>query len=263
MILEDSAYIPTCMNLKGQHILVTGASQGIGRAIAGELMAQGARVVVHYHSHKQEATDLLSRYPETRSVALQADMGNPSEVRELFQQSLQELGSLHTLVVNAGIFRPHRVSDPEEDWWEVWKKTLSVNLDAAGLLTLLGIRHFQQTGGGRFLYIGSRAAFRGETADFLAYAASKGGLTSLSRTVARSFGKDRITSFTLAPGFTRTAMAETFIADRGEQALLDEIALPELTEPRDIAPLAAFICSGKMDHATGTVIDVNAGSYMH
>lgn len=251
------------MDLKGQNIVVTGASQGIGRAMARELMARGARVVAHYNSHRQEALDLIAEYPETGSIALQAAMDRPEEVIQLFEESVRQLGRLHTLVVNAGIFPPHKVSGDTDTWWEVWKRTLAVNLDAAGLLTKLGISHFRERDGGRFIYIGSRAAFRGETEDFLAYAASKGGLTSLSRTVARSFGKDRITSITIAPGFTRTAMAEPFIKAYGEAALLDEISLPELTLPEDIAPLAAFICSGAMDHATGTVIDVNAGSYMH
>lgn len=251
------------MELKGQHILVTGASQGIGRAIARELMGRGARVAVHYNTHRQAAEDLVSEFSASGSVALKAGMDHPDQVRELFEESLKQLGALDSIVVNAGIFKPHPVSMDLDSWWEVWRKTLAVNLDAAGILTQLGIRHFQASGGGRFIYIGSRAAFRGETPEYLAYAASKGGLTSLSRTVARSFGKDRITSFTIAPGFTRTAMAESFIASHGEQALLDEIALPELTLPEHIAPLAAFICSGKMDHATGSVIDVNAGSYMH
>jgi len=251
------------MDLKGQNILVTGASQGIGRAIARELMANGARVVVHYNSHRKEAQDLIEEYPQTGSIALQAGMDRPDEVIQLFEESIVQLGRLHSLVINAGIFPPHKVSGETSAWWAVWKKTLAVNLDAAGLLTKLGITHFQDEGGGRFIYIGSRAAFRGETEDFLAYAASKGGLTSLARSVARSFGKDRITSFTIAPGFTRTAMAEPFIAAYGEETLLKEISLPELTVPGDISPLAAFICSGAMDHATGTVIDVNAGSYMH
>ncbi|MEJ2585951.1 MAG: SDR family NAD(P)-dependent oxidoreductase, partial [Robiginitalea sp.] len=212
---------------------------------------------------RQAALDLIAEYPETGSIALKAAMDQPEEVINLFEEGLSQLGRLHTVVINAGIFPPHPVSEETASWWAVWKRTLAVNLDAAGLLTKLGITHFQGKGGGRFIYIGSRAAFRGETEDFLAYAASKGGLTSLARTVARSFGKDRITSFTIAPGFTRTAMAEPFIASYGEEALLDEISLPELTLPEDIAPLAAFICSGRMDHATGSVIDVNAGSYMH
>ncbi|MCO5723521.1 SDR family NAD(P)-dependent oxidoreductase [Robiginitalea marina] len=249
--------------LAGNHILITGASQGIGQAIARELMDQGARVAVHYNTNEAAARETIADYPESQSFVLRANLEHPEEVRGLFEQCIMQLGHLDTVIVNAGVFLPHPVSEGLDSWWEIWQKTLRINLDAAGLLTYLGIRHFRETGRGRFIYLGSRASFRGETQEYLAYAASKGGLTSLARTVARSFGKDRITSFIIAPGFTRTAMAESFIASHGERALLDEIALPELTRPGDIAPLTAFICTGKMDHATGTVIDVNAGSYLH
>ncbi|MGB5509915.1 SDR family NAD(P)-dependent oxidoreductase [Robiginitalea sp.] len=251
------------MELKGQHILVTGASQGIGRAIARELMAQGGRVVVHYNTNEKAAGELIAEYPNTHSALVQADLEDPEAVSRLFHSSLKLVGHLDAIIFNAGVFIPHPVVKSTNDWYGIWEKTLSINLDSVGQLTQLGITHFKQKGGGRFIYIGSRAAFRGETAEYLAYAASKGGITALSRSVARSFGKEGITSFVIAPGFTRTAMAESFIASHGEALLLDEIALPELTRPSHIAPLIAFICGGKMDHATGTVIDFNAGSYMH
>lgn len=250
------------MGLQDQNILVTGASQGIGAAIADKLMKSGARVAVHYNQNQDAALALLGQQGNEKSRALPANLENAAEVERLFHQSVEALGHLDALVLNAGVFMPHPVSAPLEDWWHIWKKTLAVTLDAPGLLTRLAIGHFRSRGGGRLLYIGSRAAFRGETADYLGYAASKGGLTSLARSVARSYGKDGIKAFTIAPGFTRTAMAAGAIAEMG-QALRDETALKELTTPEDIAPLAAFICSGQMDHATGTVIDMNAGSYMH
>ena len=250
------------MSLSDQNILVTGASQGIGAAIAAKLMQGGARVAVHYNSNAKAAENLLAEFGRQTGVALRANLENPEEVKKLFDQSVKALGHLDALVLNAGVFLPHPVSDPPDDWWATWKKTLAINLDAPGMLTRLAIEHFQGRGGGRLLYIGSRAAFRGETEAYLGYAASKGGLTSLARSVARSYGKDGIKAFTIAPGFTRTAMAEAAIAEMGE-ALRDETALKELTTPEDIAPLAAFMCGGQMDHATGTVIDMNAGSYMH
>lgn len=144
----------------------------------------------------------------------------------------------------------------------MWKKTLAINLNSVGLLTKLGIDHFLEHGEGRFIYIGSRAVFRGETEEYLAYAASKGGIVSLARSVARSFGKHNIKSFVVSPGFTRTQMAESFVKTYGEKRILDEISLNELTTPEDIAPLAALMCSGLMDHATGATIDINAGSHI-
>lgn len=139
---------------------------------------------------------------------------------------------------------------------------MDINLNSVGLLTKLGLDHFKENNMGTFIYIGSRAVFRGETEEYLAYAASKGGLVSLARSVARSFGKFNIKSFILSPGFTRTQMAEDFIAQYGEEKVLNEIALNELTTPEDLAPLIGLMCSGLMDHATGATIDVNAGSHI-
>ena len=149
-----------------------------------------------------------------------------------------------------------------KDWYDIWQQTMQINLDAPALLTKLGISHFKKQEGGRFIYIASRAVFRGETNEYLAYAASKGGLVSLARSVARSFGKLNIKSFIIAPGFVKTKMAEQFIEDHGPQLILDEIALNEMTQPQDISPLVALMCSGAMDHTTGATIDLNAGSHI-
>jgi NAD(P)-dependent dehydrogenase (short-subunit alcohol dehydrogenase family) len=109
----------------------------------------------------------------------------------------------------------------------------------------------------------SRAAFRGDTIDYLAYAASKGGMVSLTRSIARGFGKQNIKAFLIAPGFVRTEMAQEFIDFYGEEKTIADLALPKLTEPDDIAPLVVFLASGMADHATGGTFDINAGSYVH
>ena len=251
------------MSLNGQHILVTGASRGIGYAISEELLSQGAQVSLHYNSGEGEVKSLAQKYSGTSTQLIPADFLDMGTVRHLFQKAVNEGGPIDTLVLNAGVFLPHEPDLDTDSWWKIWKKTLTINLDACGMLTKLALDHFMDNDGGRIIYIGSRAAFRGETQEFLAYAASKGGITSLSRSVARSFGKHGIKSFVIAPGMTRTQMAEPFIQDRGEDYVLGELSLNRLTVPEDIAPLVAFICSGKMDHATGTTIDINAGSYMH
>ena len=127
----------------------------------------------------------------------------------------------------------------------------------------MAVAHFQQHGGGRIINVASRAAFRGDTPDYMAYAASKGGLVALTRSLARGFGKDGICAFTLAPGFTRTDMAQDFIDAYGEDYATSDLALNTLTAPEDIAPTAVFLASGYADHATGATIDLNAGSYVH
>lgn len=242
-------------------ILLTGASDGIGKGLAHYLLKMGAKVAVHYNSNKASAEALVAEYPET-SMAFQADLSDTEAVCTLFAAVADHLGTIDAVILNAGVFLKHSSEGSTEDWFTIWKKTLSINLDAVGLLTKLGLDHFRERGGGRFIYIGSRAVFRGETEEYLAYAASKGGLTSLARSVARSFGKQNIKSFIVSPGFTRTQMAEQFIATHGEERVLNEIALNELTRPEDLAPLVALMCSGGMDHATGATIDVNAGSHI-
>ena len=139
---------------------------------------------------------------------------------------------------------------------------MKVNLESSAILTKLSIDHFRKYNGGRLVYISSRAAVRGETEEYLGYAASKGGLTSLAKSVAKSFGKYNIKAFVIAPGFTKTEMAMDAIASIGKEMVLQNLALNELTKPEDIAPLAALMCSGRMDHATGTTVDLNAGSHI-
>ena len=252
----------TYIDLTNKNILITGASKGIGQGIADYAMKMGAKVAVHYNSDKASAEALVAKYPETASKTFHADLSNTQEVVSLFENAVKEFGTIDTIILNAGVFLQHSSKDNLEDWLRVWKSTIAINLDSVGILTKLGIDHFRKQNGGRFIYIGSRAVFRGETEEYLAYAASKGGLTSLARSVARSFGKENIKSFVIAPGFTRTQMAESFIEKYGEERVLKEIALNELTTPNDLAPLVALMCSGHMDHATGATIDVNAGSHI-
>ena len=181
----------SCLN-----ILLTGASQGIGKTTADYLMTMGARVAVHYNSNKTAAKNLVNIHRGTKSQIFKADLNNIDEVITLFENVKKEFGVIDVIVLNAGVAICHPIEETSENWFDIWKKTMTINLDSAGLLTKLGIEHFKEQQAGRFIYIGSRAVFRGETEDYLAYAASKGGLTSLARSVARSFGKENIKVYT-------------------------------------------------------------------
>ena len=249
-------------DLNGKQVLVTGASKGIGKAIAGQLLEQGAHVGLHFNRSRQGVEELIKEFGAERTIALQADLENPQETESLFQAAVKELPALYTVVLNAGIFEPHPINLSLDSWLKIWRRTIRVNLESAGILTKLCLQHFQKNKQGRLIYISSRAAVRGETEEYLAYAASKGGLGSLAKTVARSFGKYNIKAFVIAPGFIKTEMAEAAIAKMGEDTIMDELALNELTTPEDIAPLIALLCSGHLDHATGTTIDINAGSHI-
>ncbi len=250
------------IDLKDQNILVTGASDGIGNEIASYLMTMGANVGVHYFKNKNAAQNLIDQFPDTNSHIFQANFDIITEVQQLWQEVLDKFGHIDAIVLNAGVFLKQPIENSTKDWYEVWQETMRINLDAPALLTKLGISHFKKRQGGRFIYIASRAVFRGETQEYLGYAASKGGLVSLARSVARSFGKLNIKSFIIAPGFVKTKMAEQFFGDHGSRVILDEIALNQLTMPKDISPLVALLCSGAMDHTTGATIDLNAGSHI-
>jgi NAD(P)-dependent dehydrogenase (short-subunit alcohol dehydrogenase family) len=249
------------ISLKDQRILVTGASRGIGRAIARQLSESGAEVIIHYNSNQAEAESLLSELKNPAHLA-GCDLSKSSEVLGFIHRLVDTYGSLTALVNNAGISPSAADSLPTEEWLQVWEKTMAVNSTAVGILTKEFIAQAKSQGGGRIVMISSRAAFRGDTPDYLAYAASKGAMVSLTRSIARHYGKQGIKAFLIAPGFTRTDMAKEILAEYGEDFALRDIALPELTRPEDIAPMVTLLCSGLADHATGTSIDMNAGSYV-
>jgi NAD(P)-dependent dehydrogenase (short-subunit alcohol dehydrogenase family) len=249
------------VDLTGLNVLVTGASRGIGRAIAEEMIKSGAKVGVHYHRKKDEAEEIV-RGTNGGSAVFQADLTDAASCHRLFTEALDVFGRIDVLVNNAGIAVYTPLDAPVEDYAADWHLTLSANLVSTAILCRDAIVHFQQIGGGRIINIASRAAFRGDTPVLFAYAASKGGMVALSRSIARAYGKDGVKSFVIAPGFTKTDMADEFIKKYGDENALKDIALERMTEPGDIAPLAVLLASGLADHATGTSIDVNAGSYV-
>jgi NAD(P)-dependent dehydrogenase (short-subunit alcohol dehydrogenase family) len=247
-----------------QHILVTGGTRGIGAAITRTLVECGAIVVAHYNRN-EEAAQKLKKELGTSIHLIQADLSGAMEVAQLFSETLEYFdGRLDGIVNNAGIALASDIHKNAVEWTDDWLKTMDVNVNAVGLLCKRSVVQFQkQENGGRIVNISSRAAFRGDTADYLAYATSKGAVVSLTKSIARAFGKQNIKAFTVAPGFVRTDMAQQFIDQYGEGFALDDIALTKLTEPEDVSPTIAMLMSGLMDHATGTTIDINAGSYVH
>lgn len=250
------------IDLSDTSVLVTGASRGIGAAVARAMGKAGARVAIHYRGQAQQAAALAQQIGASAEV-FQADLSQTRECSSLWQAVTARFGHVHTLVNNAGVAIPAPLESATADWLEAWDGTMAVNLRAPAILSRLAIEHFQARGGGRIINISSRAAFRGDQPPYLAYAASKGGLVALTRSIARGFGKAGILAFNVAPGFTRTDMAQDFLDEYGESYVAGDIALKRLTEPDDIAPLVVFLASGLADHATGCTIDVNAGSYVH
>ena len=249
------------IDLSNKTILVTGANSGIGNAIAQELLNAGAKVALHFNSNSDGASKLKEQFSDQCEL-FQADFNNVDETIKLFENVLFWEDRLDILINNAGTAIMNSVNLDDETWIKNWNTIMNINLLAAGVLSKKALEHFKTRNGGRIINIASRAAFRGDTPDYLAYAASKAGMVALVRSIARGFGKDGITAFSIAPGFTRTAMAQKSIDKYGEDFVIKDIALNELTEPKDIAPIVTLICSGKFDHGTGSNIDINAGSYV-
>jgi NAD(P)-dependent dehydrogenase (short-subunit alcohol dehydrogenase family) len=249
------------IDLSGRTILVTGGSRGIGSAIVRRLGQCGARVALHYRSARSEA-EALALEIGNGAQCFAADLEDADAATKLWATVEDDFGRIDGLVNNAGIAVESAIGKSTGDWLADWQRTMAVNATAPALLCRAAIEHFVRHGGGRIVNVASRAAFRGDTPDYLAYAASKAAIVALSRSIARGFGKSGVKAFVLAPGFTRTEMAQAFIDQYGEDYAMGDIALDRLTEPDDIAPIAAFLLSGLADHATGTTIDLNAASYV-
>ncbi len=250
------------IDLSKQKILVTGASRGLGKAIAEQLAASGAQVAVHYHRN-YEAANRVAKSIGHNAQCFQADLCKPVEVIQLFANITAEFEKLDCIINNAGVSLRTDPEGTDIDWSDNWSRNMLINLHSVGLLCKKAIAHFKERGGGRIINISSRAAFRGDTADYMGYAASKAGVVALTRSIARAYGKEGIKAFNIAPGFVRTDMADVFIKQYGEAYAVDDIALPQLTEPKDVAPMICMLASGLADHATGCTIDMNAGSYVH
>ena len=248
------------IDLTGKCCLVTGSSRGIGLSIARELLASGAKVALHHFRHSEDLIELQKQYPET-SRKIKADLADPTQCAELVQKAYSALNGLDALVNNAGICLPANISS--EKWDGVWDKTFSVNTRAVGILSREALKKFIAQKNGYIVTISSRAAFRGDSADYMAYAASKGAVVSLTRSIARAYGKSGVKAYVIAPGFVKTDMAQEFINQYGENYVKDDLALEDLTLPEHLSPTVAFLVSGLADHLTGTTIDINAGSYVH
>ncbi|RQP06013.1 MAG: SDR family oxidoreductase [Paracoccus sp. BP8] len=249
------------MTLSGQSILVTGATGAIGRAICHALVAEGARVVIHYGRNRDAAEALLAAL-DGRGWCLSADLSDPAAPQALWDRAVAAAGRLSGLVNNAGIRSEVAVDAPMNEWQRVWAREMRVNFLSAVDLSKLAILHFRQNGGGRIVNMASRAGQRGYASNAMAYGASKAALINLTKSIAQSHGHEGVTSVALAPGWVRTEMAEAYIARHGEAAALAGIPIARMAAPEEIGEIAAFAFRPSQASLNGAVLDVNGGSYL-
>ena len=247
--------------LSGQTILVTGATGAIGQAICRSLVAEGARVVVHYGRNRAGAEALLELLGGQGSVVA-ADLSRPEGATALWDAAVTAEGRITGLVNNAGVRSEVAVDAPLSEWQAVWEREMRVNFLSAVDLTRAAILHFREVGGGRIINMASRAGQRGYASNAMAYGASKAALINLTKSVAQSHGAEGITAVALAPGWVRTEMAEAFIAEHGEAAALNGIPIGRMAAPGEIGELVAFSFRPSQASLNGAVLDVNGGSYL-
>ena len=246
-------------------VLLTGSSKGIGYKIAKDLIKEGHQLALHYNSNKSFLEALVNEY-SSNSFTVKADLSVENEIKNLVDSTIENLSFPDCIINNAGIAESADISLDLNNWSKMFDKTIDVNLKAPSLIFKEFLKYKREKkikSRLRFINIASRAAFRGEQQDYISYACSKGGVISLTKTMSRSFGEtDNIVAFSIAPGFVRTEMAQSFIDKHGEDVVKQGITLDRLTEPKDISPIVSLIVSGKMDHSTGSTIDVNGGSFL-
>lgn len=251
------------MDLTGKVILLTGAARGIGVAIAEKLHRSNAEVVLHYSQSQTEAEHLIQKLGADRCHQVQADLSVPGAGNELWQGAIAWKCRIDVLVNNAATMPYAAVNAPLEQWHQVWQNTLQVNLLTVADLCREAILHYQtRPEGGIIINIASRAAFRGDAPDFMNYAASKGGVVSLTRSIARGFAHQNILAYTIAPGFVRTERIEELMQERGAEYVTRDIPLGEPVPPPEVAEAVAFLASGAVRHMTGSTLDINGASYV-
>lgn len=247
--------------LLGQTVLVTGASGGIGAAIVERLALEGARPIIHYCQDEHAAETLLARI-NGKGLVLRADLSEANGPFALWRKAVDFAGRVHGLVNNAGIRTEISMESSPEIWRDVWQKEFQVNLFAAADLCKEAILHFRTEGGGRIVNIASRAGQRGSASDTIPYGAANAAMINLTKSIARSFGREGASAVCIAPGLVRTGMAKHFIATQGAESAMGEIPVGDMAEPKEVAELVAFVLRYGQDSLNGATLDVNGGSHI-
>lgn len=241
--------------LTGKRVLVTGAADGCGKAIAKVLADEGAQVILHDLPAKEELLRANAAALPNGASYLMADLSSEEEVLDLFERA----GSLDLLVNNAGIWPTAYVTEMSA---AAFKKTLDINLIAPFLLAKCFVNQCIAEGKkGKIVNMVSQAAFHGSTSGHAHYAASKAGLVAFTVSLAREVAPLGINVNAVAPGMMRTPMNKEALEER-EASYLERIPLRRIADPSEVAAVVAFLCSNQSDYMTGATLDVTGGMLM-
>ncbi len=244
------------------HALVTGASRGIGRAIATRLAARGCRIGLHFHRNCAAAEEARAALAGDGHTLLCADLGEPGAAARLWREATAALGHIDLLVNNAATFGDHPPLAVDHATWQAeWQRTLALNLLAPANLSHLAAGAMAAAGGGRIVNISSRGAFRGEPHS-PAYGASKAGLNSLSQSLALALAPHRVGVFCLAPGWVDTDMAADSLHGPRREEIRAQHPLGRVATADEVAGAAEFCALDAPATMTGCIIDINGASYL-
>lgn len=248
------------MELTDKVSLVTGASRGMGRAIALKLSSLGSRVAVNYVAIEADNKDDADNVVETiagiggEAMAAEADIRNSGAVKSMVREIVDKWGKIDILVNNAGITRDNLLLRMPDDFWD---DVINTNLRGAYLCTKFALRSMVRQRWGRIVNIASISGLMGNPGQ-TNYSASKGGLIAFTKSVAREVGSRNITANAVAPGFINTRMTQK-LPEEAKKSILAMTSLRRIGEPEEVAELVAFLASDRAGYITGQVISIDGG----
>lgn len=247
------------LNLTGRRVLVTGGASGMGAALVKILVGEGARVALNYRSRADEARELAGSL-DGDVYPIHADLADRAQVQNLFTEAVRVMGGVDVLVNNAGLWETVEVGEVTDD---VWDRSMQVNLTAPMFLSQELIKHCVGEGRpGRILNITSQAAFRGSSTGHVPYAAAKGGMVTMTRSLAREMGPNGITVNCLAIGTMESPMIADALEEKRE-FYEARIPIGYVAKAEQVASVAAFLVSDQASYMTGATVDVSGGQLLH
>lgn len=250
------------LNFEGKTVLITGASRGIGQAVAIAFASAGALIAAHFNQQQKLAEQVRASLPGLGHITVQADIADPVSIDQMVTQTIAALGHIDILVNNAGLYQEHPLDTTSYlDWQAAWQQTIGINLMGAVNVSYCVARHMMERQSGRIINVTSRGAFRGEPTA-TAYGASKAGLNSFSQSLAQHLAPYNISVTAVAPGWVETDMARAALDSPAGEAIRQQSPLNRVARPEEVAHTILFLASEQAEFLTGSIVDVNGASYL-